>query len=65
MGDFGWTVHDTSKKPRKTYCGTPAYLSPEICLRNSHDKSVDIWAYGIILFELRFNKHPFRSKDID
>ena len=31
LGDFGWTVHVPNKNKRLTYCGTPAYLSPELC----------------------------------
>ena len=31
---------------------TPEYMAPEIILRTGYDNAVDIWALGILLFEL-------------
>lgn len=50
----------------KTYtlCGSAEYLSPEILLKNGHDKSVDIWALGVLLYELFTKKTPFQATNI-
>jgi len=38
--------------------GTLPYMSPESLLNDGVDHRADIWAFGIILFELALGKHP-------
>ena len=46
--------------------GTPLYLAPEVWTKNKYSKSSDIWALGIILYELACQgNHPFPAEDID
>lgn len=37
----------------------PVWLAPEILNEISYDESVDIYAFGIIMWELLERKHPF------
>ena len=61
LADFGWADFDCGDKNRKTCCGTLEYLSPEIINHSCHDKRVDIWALGVLLFEMLSGKNPFKS----
>ena len=43
--------------------GTHLYMAPELVLNKGHDKKVDIWACGLILYNLLFQgKNPFYEK---
>ena len=36
----------------QTQCGTPYYLSPEICQGNPYGPQNDLWATGVLVYEL-------------
>ncbi|KAG6612942.1 AGC protein kinase [Phytophthora cinnamomi] len=42
-----------------TLCGSMDYMAPEVLLRQSHDQRVDIWSFGIIMYEILLGKTPF------
>lgn len=48
-----------------TFCGTPAYVSPEILAQKGYDAAkVDIWSCGVILFVLMAGYLPFHDQNI-
>lgn len=63
IADFGWSVHAPTSR-RKTLCGTPDYLSPEMIKGKEHSNAVDIWALGVLLFEFLVGNPPFEADDI-
>lgn len=60
LGDFG-----ISKKSMRTFTvwGTLEYQAPEMILHWGYDGSVDIWALGIVTFELLFGFTPFYTRN--
>ena len=65
LTDFGWSNYIQGNEKRKTVCGTPIYLAPEIWLEKGHNETVDIWCIGVLLFELVTGTTPFQGGDID
>ncbi|CAK9080113.1 ABC transporter G family member 22 (ABC transporter ABCG.22), partial [Durusdinium trenchii] len=60
LADFGWCA-ELQKDARTTFCGTWDYLSPEMVENQPHDSGVDIWAIGILLFEMLTGRAPFAA----
>ncbi len=66
IADFGIALatHDASKKLTSTgeFVGTPGYLSPEVCLGKPVDQRSDIFALGIVLYEMLSGSSPFKDE---
>ena len=64
IGDFGVSKSDLQKiKITNTLSGltTPAYMAPEMILQKPSTTKVDMWALGVILYQLFANKLPFEG----
>ena len=68
--DFGLALLAEGSEPRKqltqpgTLLGTPAYMAPEQLQGNAIDFRCDIFAVGVILYELSSGSNPFRGSSI-
>lgn len=62
LTDFGFSIESASASE---ICGTMSYMSPEMIKHVEYTNMIDIWAYGILLFEISFGYTPFsgRSKE--
>ena len=58
--DFGSCVQIQENEKRNTICGTFEYMSPELLKQEKYNFNVDIWALGILLFEMLHGKSPFK-----
>eukprot|EP01054_Gregarina_sp_Poly1_P001086 Gregarina_sp_Poly_1__1085@NODE_1265_length_4568_cov_50_983337_g860_i0_p1_GENE_NODE_1265_length_4568_cov_50_983337_g860_i0NODE_1265_length_4568_cov_50_983337_g860_i0_p1_ORF_typecomplete_len871_score100_99Pkinase/PF00069_25/2e66Pkinase_Tyr/PF07714_17/1_2e45Kinaselike/PF14531_6/8_4e16Pkinase_fungal/PF17667_1/9_7e07Kdo/PF06293_14/5_3e05APH/PF01636_23/0_00082RIO1/PF01163_22/0_0013WaaY/PF06176_11/0_0035Choline_kinase/PF01633_20/0_0036Haspin_kinase/PF12330_8/0_19P_proprotein/PF01483_20/9_1e03P_proprote len=61
IADFGWVARINGRNRSYNFCGTLDYLSPEMIQGTGHDYRVDIWAVGVLLYEILSGKPPFLS----
>ncbi|XP_077428247.1 serine/threonine-protein kinase PLK1 [Vanacampus margaritifer] len=62
IGDFGLaTKIEFDGERKKTLCGTPNYIAPEILSKKGHSYEVDVWSLGCILYTLLVGKPPFET----
>ena len=45
----------------KTFVGTAEYVSPEVIANKRADYAADIWAFGVILYQMYCGQTPFKS----
>uniref|UniRef100_A0A7S2WTG7 Protein kinase domain-containing protein n=1 Tax=Rhizochromulina marina TaxID=1034831 RepID=A0A7S2WTG7_9STRA len=60
--DFGFSKVMPRGARTSTFLGTYAYLSPELCRGDPYDHSVDIWASGVLLYEMAYGGTPFEPE---
>ncbi|KAL8603817.1 Serine/threonine-protein kinase plk1 [Nucella lapillus] len=62
IGDFGLATRlDYDGERKRTLCGTPNYIAPEVLGKKGHSYEVDVWSLGCILFTMLVGKPPFET----
>ncbi|CAG9331419.1 unnamed protein product [Blepharisma stoltei] len=65
LADFGLAKENISKwNPAMTFCGSPAYLAPELLSKNGAWKPADIYSIGVNLYEMLVGHLPFNEQDV-
>lgn len=65
VGDFGLATRlDYNGERKRTLCGTPNYIAPEVLGKKGHSFEVDVWSLGCILFTLLVGKPPFETSSL-
>nr|CCA20100.1 protein kinase putative [Albugo laibachii Nc14] len=60
--DFGLSKSDATHweaSKSTTICGSMEYMAPELIERQPYHQAVDIWSFGILMYELLFAVTPF------
>ena len=65
LGDFGVSrTLSTLTLFTSTMCGTPYYLSPEKVRGLPYSKPAELWALGVVLYEILAFRRPFQSDNL-
>lgn len=65
LADFGLAKENVNPlNPAMSFCGSPAYLAPEMLSKTGSEKSADVYGIGAILYELLSGMPPFYSDNI-
>ncbi|ESL11251.1 serine/threonine protein kinase [Trypanosoma rangeli SC58] len=65
LGDFGASKLLGLTDPfANTFIGTPFYLCPELCLGEPYSFGADIWALGVLTYEMYCMKLPFVADNV-
>jgi len=66
LADFGFAKAvddaDKDKRLKHTLLGTPNYQSPQLLNEDTYSAKCDVWATGIVLYEMIFGSRPWNAK---
>lgn len=76
LSDFGLATFSSSGKAEadsssseedmaQTWCGSPLYMAPEMLYKMKYDQSVDLYAFGAVLYQMRTRTTPVRGSSIE
>lgn len=59
IGDFGYAVNEGEEQA--VVCGTPKYMSPEVISKQPYGCKTDIWALGVLIYQMVCHCSPFEA----
>ena len=64
LTDFGLSKEGVlDNQAANSFCGSVAYLAPEMLKRSGHGKSVDWYLLGVLLYEMLVGMPPYFNRD--
>lgn len=65
LTDFGFARELAEGERLYSQFGTPEYVAPEVLNGCGHGKPVDLWALGVLIYELLVGHTPFKAGSVD
>ena len=63
IADFGFAIKVQDYRKNSNYnVGSPLYMPPEALIHNKYSFKSDIWAIGVIFYEMLTGKAPWKAK---
>ncbi|XP_029827128.3 mitogen-activated protein kinase kinase kinase 12 isoform X2 [Ixodes scapularis] len=63
ISDFGTSRQWNERSTKMSFAGTVAWMAPEVIRNEPCSEKVDIWSYGVVMWELLSCETPY--KDVD
>ncbi|KAG8432665.1 hypothetical protein GDO86_017054 [Hymenochirus boettgeri] len=63
ISDFGTSKELSDKSTKMSFAGTVAWMAPEVIRNEPVSEKVDIWSFGVLMWELLTGEIPY--KDVD
>ncbi|KAJ0023945.1 hypothetical protein NQD34_003844 [Periophthalmus magnuspinnatus] len=63
ISDFGTSKELSDKSTKMSFTGTVAWMAPEVIRNEPVSEKVDIWSFGVVLWEMLTGEVPY--KDVD
>lgn len=64
LADFGLAKENVRFNNAKSFCGSPAYLAPEMLTESGVGKPYDVYQLGAVIYELLLGITPFYTTNI-
>ncbi|CAD8152904.1 unnamed protein product [Paramecium pentaurelia] len=63
LTDFGLSKEGVYDNITKSFCGSIAYLAPEVLMKRGHSRTVDWYLVGVLLYEMIVGMPPYYNQD--
>lgn len=64
VGDLGVATVLRTNELAKTQIGTPLYIAPEVWEKKPYNDKCDVWALGVLVYEMMTLEYPFRGRKV-
>jgi len=63
LTDFGLSKEASDYILNESFCGTPAYMAPEVLNKSGHGKAIDWYHFGTFIYEMLVGIPPYFTKN--